>query len=130
YWLKMIGMTESPLTGTYEREWVDFAKNKRPRHIHPGDQLVLYACGGSKRVFALAKVTSEVHPANYMDRFPYRVDIEYELNLPVSHGVHINEISTIERDLARSLLRASYLELRPEEYEQAATKLRHALRKQ
>ena len=77
YWLKMIGMTESPLTGTYEKPYADFAKNKRPRHIHPGDHLVLYACGGSKRVFALAEVTSDVYVGGHMERFPYRVDIEY-----------------------------------------------------
>src|SRR5205085_1204928 len=108
YWLKMIGMTESPMIGTYKRDYVDFAK--RPRRLHRGDHLVLYAVGGSKRVFALARATSEVSNDGNEKRFPYRVKIEYEVNLEVSDGVHIDEISTAERDLARSLMRASYIE--------------------
>src|SRR6266566_6402633 len=50
-WLKMIGTSGSPWTGPYTRNHVDFAR--KPRHIHSGDRLVLYAVGGSKRVFAL-----------------------------------------------------------------------------
>ncbi len=128
-WLKMIGMTESPMTGTYKLNYVDFARNRRPRRIHRGDHLVLNACGGSKHVFALAEAMSEVYNGGNMERFPYRVDVKYLVNLPVSDGVHIDAISTTERDLARSLLRASYIELRAAEYERAATKLREAAEK-
>lgn len=81
-------------------------------------------------MFALAEATSEVYDGGNMERFPYRVDIKYLVNLPVSNGIHIDEISTAERDLARSLLRASYIELRSVEYERAATKLREAVEKQ
>jgi len=52
------------------------------------------------------------------------------VNLPVSCGVHIDEVSTPERDLRRSIRRASYIEPRPDEYEQAATKLQEALSKE
>jgi hypothetical protein len=54
------------------------------------------------------------------------VDIRYLVNVPASAGVHIDEVSTSERDLLRSLMRASYIELSPEEYERAAAKLRAA----
>lgn len=130
FWLKMIGMTESPLTGAYVKNYVDFAKNRRPRRIQPGDHLILYAVGGSKRVFALAQVTSEVYDGGEDDRFPYRVDINYLVNLPVSAGVHIDEVSTPERDLTRSLRRASCIELRPNEFENASTKLQEAVSSQ
>jgi hypothetical protein len=122
FWLKMIGMTERPLSGTYKKNYIDFAKNRRPRRIHPGDHVALYAVGGSKRVFALAQVTSEVYDGGEEARFPYRADIKYLVNVDVAHGIHIDEISTDERDLARSLRRASCIELRPKEYERAATK--------
>ena len=128
YWLKMIGMVESPASGTYERDYVDFAR--RPSRLHRGDHVVLYAVGGSKRVFALAEVTSEVYKGGHEARFPYRADVRYLVNLPVSDGVHIDEVSTAERDLTHSLRRASYIELRPEEYERAATKLQEAKSKQ
>jgi len=127
FWLKMIGTSESPCPESYTRDYADFAR--KPRHIHPGDHMVLYAVGGSKRVFALAQVTSEIYGSG-RERWPYRVDISYKVNLPVSCGVHIDEVSTPERDLRRSIRRASYIELRPEEYEQVATKLQEALSKE
>jgi EVE domain len=130
YWLKMIGMIESPAHGRYKWNFVDFAKNRRPRRVHPGDHVVLYAVGGSKRVFALAEVTSEVYEGGHEARFPYRVNVSYLINLDVFDGVHIDEISTGERDLVKSLMRASVIELRPEEYERAARKLREAASKQ
>jgi hypothetical protein len=130
YWLKMIGMTEDPARGRYKWNFVDFAKNRRPRRIQPGDYVVLYAVGGSKHVFARAEVTSEVYEGGHEERFPYRVNVNYLVNLDVSDGVHIDEISTGERDLVSSLKRASVIELRPEEYERAATKLQKAASKQ
>jgi mRNA-degrading endonuclease RelE of RelBE toxin-antitoxin system len=124
FWLKMIAMVERPLSGSYAREYVDFAR--RPRRIHPGDHMILYAVGGSKRVFALAEVTSEVYDGGNEKRYPYRADVRYDINLPVSGGVHIDEVSTAGRDLARSIRRASYIELSPEEYERAATNLQES----
>ena len=122
--LKMIGSSENPCPEPYARSYADFAR--RPRQIHPGDHLVLYACGGRKRVFAVAEVTSEVYNASEDKRWPYRVDISYLVNLPASVGVHINDVSTPERDLLRSVGRQSYFRLSPEEYERAATKLEEA----
>jgi hypothetical protein len=52
------------------------------------------------------------------------VDVRYSVNVPASEGVHINEVSTPERDLLRSVGRQSYIRLSPEEYERAAAKLR------
>jgi hypothetical protein len=119
----MIGMTEEPCPENYERDYVDYAR--RPRRVQQGDHMVLYAVGGSKRVFALAEVTSPVYNSG-RERFPYRTDISYLINLPSSAGVHIDEISTPQRDLLKSLLRASYIELNQKEYEKAVSKLRKA----
>ncbi|MDQ3743941.1 MAG: EVE domain-containing protein [Acidobacteriota bacterium] len=122
--LKLIGSAENPCPEFYEKSYVDFSRN--PRQVQPGDHLVLYAAGGLKRVFAIAEVMSGVYDAgsDYDGRWPYRVDIRYIVGpVPASKGVHVNEVSTSERDLLRSVRRASYLKLSPEEYEQATAKL-------
>lgn len=77
-------------------------------------------------MFAIAEVTSGVYAAEDVERWPYRVDISYLVNLPPSAGVHIDEVSTPVRDLLRSLRRQSYLRLSSEEYERAVSKLREA----
>jgi hypothetical protein len=126
FWLKMIGSTENPCPEPYTRSYADFSR--RPRHIHSGDYMILYAVGGRKRVFAIAEVTSEVYNAggnpDEKGRWPYRVNIKYLVNMPASEGVHINQVSTPERDLLRSVGRQSCISLSSEEYEQAATKLK------
>lgn len=83
-----------------------------------GDLMVLYAVGGSKRIFALAEVTRKVYDSGD-ENWPYRVDIKYDVNLPVSSGVDIGQVGT-ERNLLRSLLRQSYVELSAEEYERTS----------
>src|SRR5688572_17258901 len=95
FWLKMIGTTDRPCPEQYDRPTVDFVR--RPRRVRPGDRMALYAVGRGMRVFALARVTSGVH-ASGDDRWPHRVDIEYEVNLPAAEGVHINEVNSPERD--------------------------------
>jgi hypothetical protein len=124
-WLKMIGTTENPCPESWNRGHTDFVR--KPRRVRPGDHMVLYAVGGAKRVFAVAQVTSEPYPSGEK-RWPFRVNISYEVNLPVSSGVHIDQVSTSKRDLRRSVRRASYIKLYPEEFERAAAKLQHSLR--
>lgn len=125
YWLKMIGSTENPCPEPYERSYADFSR--RPSRIRAGDHMILYAVGGRKRVFAITEVTSDVYQASgnpdENGRWPYRVDINYVVNMPAYNGVHIDEVSTGVRDLRRSVGRQSYIELSPEEYERAAAKL-------
>ena len=123
-WLKLIGTSERPLQTSYARPHVD--SRKRPRRIRPGDFMFLYAVGGSKRVFALAQVSSEVYESDDAD-WPYRMNISYLFNLPVSSGVHIEEISA-ERNLVRSIRQASYIELSPGESALATSKLHEAFK--
>ena len=123
-WLKMVGTTESPCPESYVRDHVDFVRN--PRRVCPGDHLVFYAVGGKKRIFAIASVESAPYESG-QKRWPYRVKVAYLMNLPVSAGVHLDEVSTSRRDLLRSVGRQSYIELRPEEYTRAARRLQQRL---
>ena len=91
-WLKMIYSSQPPCPEYYTRSYVHFRKCK-PRSIHLGDLMVLYACGGSKRLFALAEVTSEVYENGETD-WPYQVEIKYIVNLPISSGVPIKRVNT------------------------------------
>ena len=122
-WLKMIGTTEDPCPEVYAKAYADFAK--RPRRVKSGDGMILYAVGGRKCVFAHAEVASNVY-ASGRKRWPYRVDLRYKVNLPLSSGVHISAVSTPRRDLLKSVRQASYVELAREEYSQAVNRLRAA----
>ena len=121
----MIGTTENPCPESWTHGHVDFVR--KPRRVRPGDHMVLYAVGGAKRVFAIAEVMSEPYASGEI-RWPFRVNVSYPVNLPVSSGVHIDQVSTPKRDLRRSIRRASYIELHPEEYQRAATRLQQAVR--
>jgi len=126
-WLKLIGWSKDTCAENYayDKEFVDFSKHRRPNDVHPGDQLVLYAAGGSKHLFALARVTSEVYENHEYKDHPYRVNVSYDVKLPVSAGVHIDEITTPKRNLLGAI-QGSYLRLKPEEFELATSKLQKA----
>jgi hypothetical protein len=135
-WLKLIGSSRNGCPENYKKPYADFSKSKRPRHIHPGDYLVLYAAGGSKRLFAIAEVMSEVYDittetSDNKDRetYPYRVDIKYVDRTPVYDGVHIDEITTPRRPNLPKAVQGSYLELKPEEFNLAEVKLHEAKQK-
>jgi hypothetical protein len=121
-WLKPIGTDEDHCPDSYNVTNVDFSAARRPVGIRPGHRVVLYAVGKS-RVFAIAEVTSEIY-ASGRERFPYRRDIRYLLNLPVLSGVLIDQVNTPERDL-RGLIRFgnSYFKLKPAEYKRAVALL-------
>lgn len=55
-WLKVIGESRHPREH-YKETFIGLPKRQKPRN---GDHMVLYAVGGSKNVFALVEVTSEV----------------------------------------------------------------------
>jgi hypothetical protein len=125
-WLKVIFESKHPRE-YYKETFVGFPKRQKPNNIRVGDHLVLYAVGGSKKVSALVEVTSAVYERSERLRWPHSLDVRYLVNLPVSAGIHIDEVSTAKRDLL-SAIRAgrSYLELTPDEYQRAATKLKAA----
>lgn len=128
-WLKVIGESKHPRE-RFEETFVGFPKKQRPRSIHAGDHMVLYAVGGSKKVFALVEVTSEIYERSEWPQWPHSVDVRYLVNLPVSRGVQIDEISTPKRDLLAVVMAgSSYFRLKPDEYTRAVTRLVAAAKK-
>jgi hypothetical protein len=122
-WLKMIGTSEKPCPDSWEHAHVHF--KYKPRDIHPGDHMVLYAVGRKKKLFALAEVTSEAYE-NGEEEWCYQMDVNYLVNLRVEAGVSIDQITT-QRNLIGPIQRgSSYIELEPEEYRQAAELVRAA----
>lgn len=127
--LKIIGSSEDPWAGLYDKEYVDFPR--RPNEIQPDDFLILYAAGGLKRLFAVARVKGHPYKAevDFHPRWPHRMDVEYRVNLPAEEGVHINEVKS-ERNLINVIRRNPYFRLFEDEYEQALEKLGRALNQQ
>jgi hypothetical protein len=131
-WLKLIGSGTVPITGypwygNYKEPYIGFRKRSKPS-IRMGDKLFLYAPGGSMRIFALVKATSEPEYDNNYDPEAegscyWKLHIEYEINLPVNSGIHIDEISTSRRKLSKSVQQQSHIKLLPEECELAFTEL-------
>jgi len=124
-WLKPIGTVELPWPNIPydDRGYVNFRGN-RPRQIHPGDRMVLYAVGGWKCIFGLVEVTGEVEDSGE-DEWRYLVKVRIITNMCPSDGVPINEVNTLQRDLLDSIrARHAYIKLSPEEFELAVTKLR------
>lgn len=131
-WLKLIGSGTVPITGhpwygNYKESYIGFRKRNKPS-IRMGDDLFLYAPGGSMRIFALAKATSD--PEYDTDYDPekegscyWKLYIEYEINLPVNSGIYIDEISTSSRKLSKSVQQQSHIRLLPEEVELAHSTL-------
>jgi hypothetical protein len=134
-WLKLLGSVDKPLTDSdYHGEWkqtyIGFRKTRKPS-IRLGDNVFFYAPGGSKRIFALAESTSE--PESNPEYDPeekgscyWNVHVRYLINLPVNSGIHIDEITTKQRNLLKSIQRQSHIKLFPEEIELAERKLRLA----
>lgn len=132
-WLKLIGSNKVPITGSpyngiYNEEYVGFRKSRKPS-IGMGDYLFLYAPGGSKRIFALAEATSdpEINPLYNPEEEGscyWNVYVRYMINLKVLSGIHLDEITTNQRNLLLSIQRQSHIELSPGESELALKKLR------
>ena len=131
-WLKLIGCSKKPITGEpycgcYKLKYVGFRKESKPG-IRTGDYLFLYAAGGSKQIFALAEAINEPkRNDNYnpdeQGSCRWNLNVEYLINLPVDSGIHIDEISTEQRDLTASIQRQSHISLHPEESSLAFSKL-------
>ena len=107
YFVKMIGASDMPLSNEpwSEREInveVRFPKRPVPKDVGPGDELVYYAVGGYKRVFATVRVEETPKPNDnhtnrvIAERYPYaaRVAVRPSTKLAyVSSGPELNEIT-------------------------------------
>ena len=124
-WLKLIGTSKKPWDVNRPYPWPYVRSRKRMRKMRPGDMMVLYAVGGSKRVFGLVRVTSAVRPSNDKD-WPWEVGVAPEISMAPNAGVDIEQVSTPEWDIMQSIPRAAYFELTPSQYQRAESKLREA----
>jgi len=132
-WLKLIGSSDKPLTdpphnGTWTKDYVGFRKTRKPG-IRKGDQLFLYAPGGSRSIFAMAEaVTDPLHDTNYNPREDgscrWKIQVKYLVNLPVASGIKIDEITLPVRNLAYSVRQQSHIKLSPQESKNAYQKLK------
>lgn len=125
--LKVIGKGDDPCPEPYTEPYADFPPSRPPTRVHIGDYLILYAAGGRKCVFALARVTSEGHASDYAD-WPHRVDIEYINRVHPADGVPARDVSAT-RDLTMSIRQQTCVRLEPEEFERAKVMLEEAEKK-
>ena len=131
-WLKLIGSVKRPLTdpdyqGRWEAKHIGFRKTGKPS-FRVGDQVFLYAPGGTKSIFALAEIISdpeinEQYDPNEEGSCYWNVKVNYLINQPVDCGINIEEITTKNRNLSKSIQRQSHIRLSPEEAELAFHKL-------
>ena len=130
-WLKLIGSSDRPLTdpqhnGIWTKDYVGFRKTRKPG-IRNGDHLFLYAPGGSRSIFALAEaVTDPVRDKNYKQSEEgscrWKIQVRYLVNLPVTSGITIDEITSPIRNVAHSVRQQSHIKLFPEELKNAHDK--------
>ena len=108
YFVKMLGSTDMPMPndawaarGDLDDQ-VRFAVKPKPTDVAVGDELVYYAVGGYKRVFATARVEtvpeeSDDHPSPEIAkrwRYASRVAVRPSTKLKyVSSGPELNDIS-------------------------------------
>lgn len=142
YYVKMLGSSDMPMPNhpwgarNDAEDEVRFPPRPAPAGISPGDELVYYAVGGYKRVFATARVEtapklSDVHPNRVVaKRWPYAAKVslrpttklEYVSSGPeltdvapglqdqVGHGVSHFEIGRAEFERAVQLLQRAKAE--------------------
>jgi hypothetical protein len=123
FWVKLIGTHEQPCPENYGRTYVDSRMSMSG--IHCGDHMILYAVGAHRRIFAIAQVTSEAYPSGD-PAWPNRVNIDCQVELPVSQGVPITNINTPNNLIGRIQRGHSYFRLSQAEYEQAVALLQAA----
>lgn len=127
-WLKLIGSTDNPVNG-WNEEYIGFRKSQKPG-IRMGDQVLLYAPGGSRRIFALAVAVGDPEPdpdysLHVNGSCLWRLRVRYLINLPVDSGIFIEEANAGTCNLAHSVRQQSHIRLSSDEYELACSKLRN-----
>src|ERR1035437_7516831 len=129
-WLKNIGSAKKPIT-EWKEEYVGFRTTNKLR-IAKGDRLFLFAPGGSRRIFALAKAAGnpehdpEWNPKDKESCY-WKLPVRYmeDLNLPVASGILIDDVISHRKvKLTRSIGQKSHIKRRPEESESVKSKLR------
>jgi hypothetical protein len=123
-WLKAIGAANWPAEEIWwdERErgaGVNFPF--RPRSIEPDDLLVIYAAG-TGNIVGVLRVTSPWRWEGKEERWPWRMDTEIVVALPLSEGKPLHGISD-ERQIAKSIRQKSHIKLSDKEAKAALAAL-------
>jgi hypothetical protein len=139
YYVKLLGSTDMPMPNhpwgprnDLEDE-VRFPPRPAPVEITPGDELVYYAVGGYKRVFATARVDaapklSDVHQnPDVAKRWPYAAKVSLRPNTKleyVSSGPELGEIApALQKKVGHGV---SYFEIGRAEFDRAVHLLQRA----
>lgn len=138
HWLKLIGssykpITEHPFYGNYNEEYIGFRRQGKPS-IQIGDHIFLYAPGDSRSIFALVVATTDPERDNNYNPMEdgscrWMLRVHYLINLQVTSGIPIDEVSSEHRNLTHSVRQQSHIKLTPEEYKLAYSKLQEQLNK-
>lgn len=112
-WLKAIGAAGWPANEIW---WEDDRSRDecirfpyRPRSIHPGDLMVIYATGTGK-IVGVVRAKGPWYHEGAEERWPYRIDTEIVVALPISEGVSLESISD-ERQITKSIRQKSHIRL-------------------
>jgi hypothetical protein len=137
YYVKMIGASDLPLTNTPFQDIpsllrrVRFPRDQFPPYMTPGDELVYYAVGGYKGLFAIAELTGKpkrdvpIDDPVVMKRWPHAADVTIRIRLDrVTSGPQLAEVSPgLQRNVTQG---TSHFEIGRTEFDRAYELLRKA----
>jgi hypothetical protein len=139
YFVKMLGSTDMPMPNHAwtRRSEIDhevrFPAKPPPKDVAPGDELVYYAVGGYKRVFATARVETvpelnDIHPNPVVaKRWPYAAEVSLDPSTKLQYVSSGPALSAIGRDLQEQVRHGvSHFEIGRPEFERAIQLLRQA----
>jgi hypothetical protein len=137
YYVKMIGASDLPLTNTPFADIpsllnrVRFPRDQFPHYMTPGDELVYYAVGGYKGLFAIAELAGPperdipISDPVVMKRWPHAADVRIRIRLDeVTSGPQLTEVSpSLQREVHQGV---SHFEIGRPEFDRAYELLRKA----
>ena len=138
YFVKLLGSTDMPMSNSPwgEREIneeIRFPASPPPKEVTPGDELIYYAVGGYKRVFAAARVEGEPVLSDKHEnpvvakRWPYAAPVKIRPDTKleyVSSGPGLNEITPgLQSKIGHGV---SHFEIGKPEFDRAVALLRRA----
>jgi hypothetical protein len=138
YWVKMVGSSDLPLPNDpfisipSLREMIRFPRDQFPRDMARGDEMLLYAVGGYKKIFASARTTADPErdvpgaSATVFKRWPHTVQIE--LGPHINHVEYGPDLTDIRPDLGGEIRQGvSHFPISLSDYEAGVRLIRKAI---
>jgi len=138
YYVKMIGAHDLPLSNTpFEDrpellDRVRFPRDQFPREMRRGDELIYYAVGGYKGIFAIAQLTADperdvgedIEPER-LRRWPHAASVDFRVRLRfVDSGPALADVGrSLQGQVGQGV---SHFEIGRPEFERAYDLLRKA----